>query len=66
MTSSSSMTAKSYKNAKKVDEVKEVIQNKPDADIVKVLEFYDNDVAKTINAFMNGKYIFLKILSFFY
>ena len=56
MTSSSSMTAKSYKNAKKVDEVKEVIQNKPDADIVKVLEFYDNDVAKTINAFMNGKF----------
>ncbi len=45
---------KSYKNSKKLDEVKEVIQNKPDADIIKVLEVYDNDVAKTINAFMNG------------
>lgn len=41
------------KNSKKIDEVKEVIQNKPDADIIKLLELFDNDVAKTINAFMS-------------
>lgn len=44
----------STKNSKKVDEVKEVIQNKSDADIIKVLEVFDNDVAKTINAFMTN------------
>lgn len=49
---SSTMTSKGYRNNKKIDEVKEVIQNKPDADIVKILELFDNDVAKTINAFM--------------
>ena len=47
---------------KKVDEVKEVIQNKPDAEIVKVLEYFDNDVGKTIDAFVNdgGKEALLK------
>lgn len=51
------MASKSYKNSKKVDEVKEVCMNKSEADIVKILDIFDNDVAKTINAFMtdNGK-----------
>jgi len=46
------MASKTLKSNKKVDEVKEVIQNKPDADIAKILELFENDVAKTINAFM--------------
>ena len=44
----------SYKNKKNVDEVKEVIQNKPIYEIVKVLEVFDNDVGKTIDAFVTG------------
>jgi hypothetical protein len=43
-----------FKQAKKVDEVKEVIQNKPDAEILKVLEHFDFDVGKTIDAFIKG------------
>lgn len=56
MTSASNITmaSKSYKNSKKVDEVKEVCMNKSEADIVKILDIFDNDVAKTINAFMTG------------
>lgn len=47
-------SGKSYnnKNSKKLQEVKEVIQNKSDNDISKILEVFDNDVSKTINAFM--------------
>jgi hypothetical protein len=45
-------STKGYRNSKKVDEVREVCQNKPEAEISKVLEVFDNDVAKTINAFM--------------
>lgn len=59
MTSASNTMAsgKSYnnKNSKKLQEVKEVIQNKSDNDISKILEVFDNDVSKTINAFMTGK-----------
>ena len=55
MTSSSSNTKNYIKNHKKIDEVREVIQNKPESDIVKVLEYYDYDVGKTIDAFLNGK-----------
>lgn len=43
------------KNNKKLQEVKEVIQNKSDNDISKILEVFDNDVSKTISAFMAGK-----------
>lgn len=51
-----------YKIGKKVDEVKEVIMNRPDSDIIKVLEYYDYDVGKTIDAFVNdgGKEALLK------
>ena len=52
---SSSGGTKSFKLKQKLDEVKEVIQNKPEADIIKVLEFFENDVGKTIDAFINGK-----------
>jgi hypothetical protein len=44
------------KLSQKVNEVKEVAQNKSDADIAKVLEYFDNDVGKAIDAFVNGKY----------
>lgn len=47
------MSSRAYRNNKKVEEVKEVIQNKSDAEIVKVLEYFENDVGKTINAFIN-------------
>ena len=46
------------KNNKQLQEVKEVIQNKSDADINKILEVFNNDVSKTINAFMSGKIFF--------
>lgn len=36
--------------------MKEVIQNRPNADILKVLEHFDNDVGKTISAFIEGKF----------
>lgn len=49
---SSGATA-SHKNSKKVEEVKEVVMNKSDADIAKVLEYFDNDVGLTIDAFVN-------------
>ncbi len=49
-------SARSYKNNKKVEEVREVCQNRPEAEIIKVLEVFDNDVAKTIDAFMTGSY----------
>lgn len=56
MTSASNTMAsnKGYnnKNNKKLQEVKEVIQNKSDNDIFKILEVFENDVSKTINAFM--------------
>jgi hypothetical protein len=39
---------------KQIDEVKEVIQSKPDGDIVKVLDHYDYSVGKAIDAFVNG------------
>lgn len=50
------------KNSKKIDEVREVIQNKPEADIIKVLDFFDNDVSKTIDAFLSdgGKEVMKK------
>lgn len=50
-------SSKSYnnKNNKKLQEVKEVIQNKSDNDISKILEVFGNDVSKTISAFMAGK-----------
>lgn len=47
-------SGKLAKVSKKVQEVKEVVQNRPDADIIKVLEYYDNDVRKTLDAFVNG------------
>jgi hypothetical protein len=43
------------KNSKKVEEVREVIQNRAESDIIKVLDVFDNDVGKTIDAFINGK-----------
>lgn len=49
----SNINSKTYRFSKKVEEVKEVIQNKPDTDIIKVLEYFDNDVGKTIDAFIN-------------
>ena len=42
--------------SKKINEVREVVQNRPEAEILKVLEFYDNDVGRTINAFVTGKF----------
>jgi hypothetical protein len=48
---------------KKVEEVKEVIQNRTDADIIKVLEMLDNDVGRAIDAFINGITLFLIDLS---
>lgn len=45
-------SGRNYRNSKKVDEVREVCQNRPEAEVVKVLEVFDNDVAKTIDAFM--------------
>ncbi len=56
-----SSATKNFKKSRKVDEVKEVCQNRPEADILKVLEVFDNDVAKTIDAFMTGE-LFIKIL----
>lgn len=54
---SSSANAKNYnKNYKKIEEVREVIQNKPESDIIKVLEYFDNDVGKTIDAFLSGNF----------
>jgi hypothetical protein len=71
MTSVSSIMASNNrglnnKNNKQLQEVKEVIQNKSDADINKILEVFNNDVSKTINAFMSGKIFFHLELSFFY
>lgn len=43
---------KTYRNKKKMDEVKEIIQNKPDVEISRVLEYFDNDVGKCIDAFV--------------
>ena len=54
MTSSSANTKNYNKNYKKIEEVREVIQNKPESDIIKVLEYFDNDVGKTIDAFLSG------------
>ena len=51
----SSGNPKNFRNSRKVDEVREVIQNKPEAEILKVLEYFNYDVGKTINAFINGK-----------
>lgn len=45
---------KTYRYKNKVEEVKEVIQSKSDNDIIKVLEYFENDVGKTIDAFING------------
>jgi hypothetical protein len=39
----------------KINEVKEVVQNRPDADIAKVLEALDTDVGRAIDAFITGK-----------
>lgn len=49
---SSNTNGKGARSHKKVDEVKEVIQNKPDAEIQKVLEYFDFDVGNTIDAFV--------------
>ena len=46
---------KTFRNKKKIDEVKEIIQNKPDLEISRVLEYFDNDVGKCIDAFVTGK-----------
>jgi hypothetical protein len=56
---------KTYRYKNKVEEVKEVIQSKSDTDIIKVLEYFENDVGKTIDAFINGKFkiIFLLLMS---
>ena len=50
-----------------INEVKEVIQNRPNDEIQIVLSYYDLNVSKTINAFLNGikynlKMKFIKIL----
>ena len=50
------------KNSKKVDEVREVIQNRAEADIVKVLDVFDYDVGKTIDAFINGNDFFFCLI----
>ena len=59
-------SSRNYRNSKKVDEVREVCQNKPEAEIIKILEVFDNDVAKTINAFISGLLvnILLKMFEF--
>ena len=50
------MSSKNFaKSTKKIEEVKEVIQNKPETDIVKVLEVFDNNVGEVISAFLAGK-----------
>lgn len=54
---------KSAKITQKLNEVKEVIQNKPDADIIKVLEYFDYDVGETINSFVNGNYLLFLTLN---
>lgn len=47
------MSSKNFaKSTKKIEEVKEVIQNKPETDIVKVLEVFDNNVGEVISAFL--------------
>ena len=46
---------KTFRNKKKMDEVKEIIQNKPDLEISRVLEYFDNDVGKCIDAFVTGE-----------
>jgi hypothetical protein len=61
MSKNNSNGVKAYgRLGKKVEEVKEVIQNRPDADIIKVLEVLDNDVGRTIDAFINGNSLFVK------
>jgi hypothetical protein len=40
--------------SKKIQEVKEVVQNRSDIDIFKVLEVCDGNVGRTIDAFVNG------------
>lgn len=54
MASSTQANSKLFaRNSKKIEEVKEVIQNKPESDISKVLDYFENDVGKTIDAFVN-------------
>jgi len=43
------------RNNKKIEEVKEVIQNRPNAEILKVLDHFNNDVGKTISAFVEDQ-----------
>ena len=52
---STNKTTKTFRNKKKIDEVKEIIQNKPDIEISRVLEYFDNDVGKAIDAFVTGE-----------
>lgn len=47
------MSSKNFaKSTKKIEEVKEVIPHKPETEIVKVLEVFNNDVGMAINAFL--------------
>lgn len=41
------------KISKKISEVKEVVQNRSDVDIAKVLEYFEYDVGKSIDAFVS-------------
>jgi hypothetical protein len=49
-----SLTNKNRLINKKINEVKEVIQNRPNNEIRKLLEYYDFDVGKTIEAFVSS------------
>jgi hypothetical protein len=64
--SSAKTIISNYRYKNKVEEVKEVIQSKSDLDIIKVLEYFENDVGKTIDAFINGKTFSLSYLFFSY
>ncbi|CAF0763697.1 unnamed protein product [Brachionus calyciflorus] len=46
-------TLKQPRMVKKISEVKEVIQNRTDMEIAKVLEYFEYDVGKSIDAFVN-------------